>query len=158
MSERSGLTSEDNDADEGARKDTDDGGAAARSSTGAAGGKKTIAELVESLSKQAALYSTGVTAGDFATSTQILIKEIRRCIRLINRHDLLTLAKERWAAEKQSETPKATANVDQLEVVAEETTLNGAEPVAAASSSQTKGRSPRLCENTPADNSANGKV
>lgn len=51
---------------------------------------KTIAELVESLSKQAAVLSTGAGREGLAQNTVILVKQIRKCIRLINRHNLVS--------------------------------------------------------------------
>lgn len=56
---------------------------------------KTIAELVDSLSRQAALLSTGVGVNDMSKSTEVLIKQIRRCIRLINRHGLLNIVQQK---------------------------------------------------------------
>lgn len=53
-------------------------------------GGKTIAELTESLSKQAAVLSTGAGRDGLAQSTVILVKQIRKCIRLINRHSLVS--------------------------------------------------------------------
>lgn len=56
---------------------------------------KTIAELVESISKQAALLSSGAGPEALPKSTEVLIKQIRRCIRLINRHKLLAIVRKR---------------------------------------------------------------
>lgn len=55
-------------------------------------GGKTIAELVESLSKQAAVLSTGTGREGLAENTAILVKQIRKCIRLINRHSLTSVS------------------------------------------------------------------
>lgn len=63
------------------------------SSNGAS--SKTIAELVESISKQAALLSSGAGPEALPKSTEVLIKQIRRCIRLINRHKLLAIVRKR---------------------------------------------------------------
>lgn len=55
-------------------------------------GGKTIAELVDSLSKQAAVLSTGTGREGLAENTAVLVKQIRKCIRLINRHNLTSVS------------------------------------------------------------------
>lgn len=60
---------------------------------------KTIAELVDSMSRQAALLSGAGQTG-MSENTAVLVKQIRRCIRLINRHELLSIAKERTNTSK----------------------------------------------------------
>ncbi|CDF34375.1 unnamed protein product [Chondrus crispus] len=59
---------------------------------------RSIAELVESLSRQAALLSTGAGSDGLQESTTFLVKQIRKCIRVINRHNLLQVVRNRKAA------------------------------------------------------------
>lgn len=59
---------------------------------------RSVASLVDSLSKQAALLASGVGAAKLPPKTSILVKQIRRAIRGINRHSLLLIAKNRNAA------------------------------------------------------------
>ncbi|KAI0565793.1 Ubiquitin-conjugating enzyme [Gracilaria domingensis] len=54
---------------------------------------RSIAELVESLSQQAAFLTTGAEQASLPMHTAVLIKQIRRCIRVINRHRLLEKTK-----------------------------------------------------------------
>lgn len=54
---------------------------------------RNIAELVESLSRQAAFLTSGAGAENLPPCTALLVKQIRRCIRVINRHNLIQLAK-----------------------------------------------------------------
>lgn len=56
---------------------------------------RSIAELVESLSRQAAVLSTGAGPEGLPESTAFLVKQIRKCIRGINRHNLLQVARNR---------------------------------------------------------------
>ncbi|CAN8061656.1 unnamed protein product [Agarophyton chilense] len=77
---------------------------------------RSIAELVESLSQQAAFLSTGARHGTLPGHTAVLIKQIRRCIRMINRHRLL-------------EKPKSNADVStvNLDGILAESDENGGE-------------------------------
>lgn len=59
---------------------------------------RSIAELVESLSRQAALLSTGAGSEGLQDSTAFLVKQIRKCIRVINRHNLLQVVRNRNAS------------------------------------------------------------
>lgn len=59
---------------------------------------RSLAELVESISRQAAVLSSGAGSDELPSSTQFLIKQIRKTIRVINRHQLLQAAKNRAIA------------------------------------------------------------
>lgn len=83
---------------------------------------RSIAELVESLSRQAALLSTGAGREGLPESTSFLIKQIRKCIRVINRHNLLQAVRNRNVA-------VCTVDLDEVEdgaeVEAETTVADG---------------------------------
>lgn len=59
---------------------------------------RSVAELVESLSRQAAFLTTGAGPEGLSESTSFFVKQIRKCIRVINRHNLLQVVKNRSVA------------------------------------------------------------
>ncbi|PXF42562.1 putative ubiquitin-conjugating enzyme protein 17 [Gracilariopsis chorda] len=56
---------------------------------------RSISELVQSLSQQAAFLTTGTEQNGLPLYTAMLVKQIRKCIRVINRNNLIQIAKEK---------------------------------------------------------------
>lgn len=68
---------------------------------------RSIAELVASLSRQAAFLTTGAGQDALPPSTAMLIKQIRRCIRVINRNNLLEISRKRVISEETVDIDKS---------------------------------------------------
>lgn len=73
---------------------------------------KSVANLVDSLNSQAALLSAGAASTSLDHETSLLIKQIRRSIRAINRHNLLRPSKGHVEQERE-EPSRAERGMDQ---------------------------------------------
>lgn len=82
---------------------------------------RSISELVQSLSQQAAFLTTGTEQNGLPTYTAMLVKQIRKCIRVINRNNLIQIAKEKLnsGTVDVDESPEGTGGGNALEENAE---------------------------------------
>lgn len=99
---------------------------------------RSIAELVESLSRQAAFLTTGAGSKSLPPFTAVLVKQIRRCIRVINRNNLLELSRSKAL-------PDAPVDVDVAVQKMEDKTVDP------SSASDPTGKPPILCNEEGSD-------